>query len=243
MINLRILDQIDKWVWIGPYFWVIFIRVPCHCTFQWVLVMIFTLNYMHQWKEDDCLVSENITGYIKNHWIKHKLVCTHFDPFSILIPNMSSLFDKMKFLTTFFGKKVEIALDNRVEEWSIAKHWTCDKTRGYSNIMQEYVIHLTVELTQICKCLSCSYIIRHIRARAVKSIPCIFYLNVRVKNSELSKNNHFYGNMLNFIIHVPFSRAKFKSLYVSCCASNVEIVTDIMLIMIFMIVGIIYLNS
>ena len=35
-----------------------------------------------------CLVHENTTSYLKNHWTKHRLVCTHFDAFFMLIPNM-----------------------------------------------------------------------------------------------------------------------------------------------------------
>ena len=38
------------------------------------------------------LVYENITGYLKNHWTKHRHVCTHFYTFSMLIPNMGISF-------------------------------------------------------------------------------------------------------------------------------------------------------
>ncbi len=30
---------------------------------------------------------ENITRYLKNHWTKYRLVCTHFGAFCMLMPN------------------------------------------------------------------------------------------------------------------------------------------------------------
>ncbi len=39
-----------------------------------------------------CLVHENIISYLKNHWTKHRHVCTHCDAFSPLIPNMGIIF-------------------------------------------------------------------------------------------------------------------------------------------------------
>ncbi len=47
----------------------------------------FMLTTFFQWREGIC-VYENITGYLKNRWTKHRLVCTHFDAFFMLIPNM-----------------------------------------------------------------------------------------------------------------------------------------------------------
>ena len=41
-------------------------------------------------------VYENITGYLKNHWTKHSLICTHFDAFSMLILNMDIKFKNSK---------------------------------------------------------------------------------------------------------------------------------------------------
>ncbi len=38
------------------------------------------------------LVYEDIPGYLKNHWTKHGLVCTHFNAFCMWIPNMSTIF-------------------------------------------------------------------------------------------------------------------------------------------------------
>ena len=40
-----------------------------------------------------CLVYEYITGYLKNLWAKHRLVCTHSDAFSMMIPNMDTKFN------------------------------------------------------------------------------------------------------------------------------------------------------
>ncbi len=34
--------------------------------------------------KERCNVQENNTGYLKNHWTKHWLVCTHFDAFLML---------------------------------------------------------------------------------------------------------------------------------------------------------------
>ncbi len=54
------------------------------CTFQWMNVYFY----------------ENITLDFKNHCTKHRLACTHFDAFSMLIPNMdikvniSEIFEK-----------------------------------------------------------------------------------------------------------------------------------------------------
>ncbi len=57
-------------------------------------------QYIFQWKRR-CLVYQNITGYLKNHWTKHRLVCTYFDAFSMLIPNMSTTCDNSEhFLKT-----------------------------------------------------------------------------------------------------------------------------------------------
>ena len=35
-----------------------------------------------------CLVYENTTGYLKNHWTKHRLACIHFDAFFMLMASM-----------------------------------------------------------------------------------------------------------------------------------------------------------
>ncbi len=43
------------------------------------------------------VVCENITSYLKNHWTKHRLVCNHFDAFSMLISNTDTVFDKLEF--------------------------------------------------------------------------------------------------------------------------------------------------
>ncbi len=41
---------------------------------------------------ENILYYENITGYLKNHCTKHRLVCTHSDALSMLIPNMGIKF-------------------------------------------------------------------------------------------------------------------------------------------------------
>ena len=38
------------------------------------------------------VVYEIITGYLKNHCIKHRHVCTHFDAFFMLILNMGMIY-------------------------------------------------------------------------------------------------------------------------------------------------------
>ena len=52
-------------------------------------------NYtLCQWKLS-CLWK--FTGYLKNHRTKHSHVCTHFDPFSMLIQNMNMKCNKLDF--------------------------------------------------------------------------------------------------------------------------------------------------
>ena len=46
-------------------------------------------------------VYEYITGYLKNRWAKHKLVCIHFDAFSTLISNMGTKLYSSEFLTIY----------------------------------------------------------------------------------------------------------------------------------------------
>ena len=47
-----------------------------------------------------CCLWKN-TGNLKNHWTKHRLVCTHLDAFFMLIPNMGIIFYNFD----IFGKK------------------------------------------------------------------------------------------------------------------------------------------
>ncbi len=64
---------------------------------------------------DRGLVYENITGYLKNHWTKHRLVCIHFDAFSEQIPNMDVKFNNSEFFWKQILKiKVFAALDRHV---------------------------------------------------------------------------------------------------------------------------------
>ncbi len=47
----------------------------------------------------------NPTGYLKNYWIKHRLVCIHFDAFSMLIPNMDMKINNFE-IFDFFSENV-----------------------------------------------------------------------------------------------------------------------------------------
>ena len=68
------------------------------------------VTYMFQWKDD--LVHENTTGYLKNHWTKHRLVCTHFDDaFSMLIPNMDTVFQNYQNYEHFLKNVTDTAKD------------------------------------------------------------------------------------------------------------------------------------
>ena len=41
--------------------------------------------------KENPLFRNNITYCLKNHWTKYRLVCIHFDAFSMLIPNMGTI--------------------------------------------------------------------------------------------------------------------------------------------------------
>ena len=47
---------------------------------------------------------ENTKGYLKNRRTKHKLVCIHFDTFSMLIPNMGTIFNNSELLKNVLNK-------------------------------------------------------------------------------------------------------------------------------------------
>ena len=65
-----------------------------------------------------CLAYENITDYLKNHWTKHRLVCIHFDAFSMLILDMDTLvFNNCKMFDFFFSVQIKAS----TASWSI-KH-------------------------------------------------------------------------------------------------------------------------
>ena len=55
-------------------------------------------------REGRWLVYENITSFLKNHWTKHRQVCTHFDPFSMLITNMDIIFYNSEIFDNFLRK-------------------------------------------------------------------------------------------------------------------------------------------
>ncbi len=64
----------------------------------------YRISYQLQNASDElgwCLDLENIIGYLKNHWTKHRHVCTHFDAFSMLIPNMYIIFYTFKISENF----------------------------------------------------------------------------------------------------------------------------------------------
>ena len=54
-------------------------------------LMLCTLT-IHLNGQITLLFFENITGFLKNHWTKQRLVCTHSAPFSMLITNMGKIF-------------------------------------------------------------------------------------------------------------------------------------------------------
>ena len=60
----------------------------------------FHTNYIFHWKEDVLFMI--IIGYLKNHWTKHRLVCTHFDAFSMLNPNMDMICDISEIFEFFY---------------------------------------------------------------------------------------------------------------------------------------------
>ncbi len=67
-----------------PRHWLLDIVVTRHIPY-------YNPSYLHKnciSKEVKCIVYENITSSLKNHWTKHRHVCIHFDAFSMLIPNM-----------------------------------------------------------------------------------------------------------------------------------------------------------
>ncbi len=44
------------------------------------------------------IFGQNLIGYLKNHWTKHRLVCTHSNAFFMTIPNMFKTFNDSEFL-------------------------------------------------------------------------------------------------------------------------------------------------
>ena len=76
--NLDILCKINKNV-------KIFLKGAC-CH----LLMLYTPSTDFTKKRSAIIM--NITGYLKNHWTISRLVCTHLDAFSMLIPSMDTKF-------------------------------------------------------------------------------------------------------------------------------------------------------
>ena len=75
-----------------------------------------------------CLGYENITGCFKNHWTKHRLVCTHFAPVSKLIPNMGTFFNNSDIFTNFLEKS-ECVNYTRWDVYSLSFNTLCANYR------------------------------------------------------------------------------------------------------------------
>ena len=54
--------------------------------------------------------NENITGYLKNHWTKRGLACTHFDAFFMLISYLGTLINNSLTFEYFLTKNDECCL-------------------------------------------------------------------------------------------------------------------------------------
>ncbi len=54
--------------------------------------------------KDETVVIKNALGYFKNHWTKHRLVCTHFDAFSMYISNMDTTVNFSEIFEIFIKK-------------------------------------------------------------------------------------------------------------------------------------------
>ena len=77
--------------------------------------------------EKRCLVYDNTTEYLKNHWTKHRLVCTRF-AFPMLIPIMSIKFKNSKIVENLFESRLHttwreldttktFTFPNAISEW------------------------------------------------------------------------------------------------------------------------------
>ncbi len=63
--------------------------------------------------------------YYKNHWTKHTLACTHFDAFSMLIPNMVIILNNSDIFLNFLKKmKVLAALVICREELTLVYNYS-----------------------------------------------------------------------------------------------------------------------
>ncbi len=77
-------------------------------------------------------VCENTTGCLKNHWTKHRLAGTHFDPYSMLIPNMGTIFNNCDFFLSKFKNKSQLVFFHIIQRCSVYEkitgyqknHWT-----------------------------------------------------------------------------------------------------------------------
>ena len=73
--------------------------------------------------EKRCFDIENTTGYLKNRWTKHRLVCIHFDLFHKLIPDMDTILNISEIFECFSDKIIVSALNRDVERVSILETW------------------------------------------------------------------------------------------------------------------------
>ncbi len=58
-------------------------------------------NYRYQWKDKVIFMKIPQAIDLKNHWTKHRLVCTHFDAFCMLNPNMDMTFNNFEIFQNF----------------------------------------------------------------------------------------------------------------------------------------------
>ncbi len=71
---------------------------------------------------------ENHTGYLKNHWTKHRLVCIRSYAFSMLIPNMVIILNNSEMNFFLTKMKVSIRLDRFLERVNMVQRGVNVKT-------------------------------------------------------------------------------------------------------------------
>ncbi len=127
-----------------------------HCSIGPFYTGLYTLHtiIIHISMERRCLVYENITSYLKNHWTIHRHVCIHFDAFSILIPNMDTKCYNSEIFQNFLkiNWRCRLYSDSLIDSWSRLIPIWCSKAdsiihTGYCSektwtITQEYLPHL-----------------------------------------------------------------------------------------------------
>ena len=83
-------------------------------------------------KNKNNATSQNCWGYLKNHWTNTRLVCTHFNAFFLLNPNMiiKFEFDIFKFWKHFYPVVC-------IQKWKGLLLWPCD-LQSISNIVTDH---------------------------------------------------------------------------------------------------------